>query len=225
MYIIFLAISIILSFLPFSDFLSKNIIKYKKYISIIIYVLCFVSFWFLLSNNHHNIHTTWELALSILWIILWLPILSKVFSLKIPKSLMIFRKELGILMWFLAIIHTILYFLSRKYISIFDSSFWIKNNYISYLAWWFFAIIITIILTITSNNFSIKKLWKNWKKLHRIVYILLFFTLLHVAFLKAWKWWNLNISNILITFIPFILYFVWKILEWKKIKIKMPFTK
>ncbi len=59
---------------------------------------------------------------------------------------------------------------------------------------------------------------KSWKILHRSVYAIMIFTLLHVAFLKMWKNWVMAIVE---TFIPFVLYTAWKIAEWKWVKINI----
>jgi sulfoxide reductase heme-binding subunit YedZ len=154
-----------------------------------------------------------------LWFLLILPILSKVFSIKIASRLMIFRKEIWILMWVMAFVHSIQYFIEPYSYMFWEIEFWWLNWNVTYLAWWFLGLIITIILTVTSNNFSIKKLWKSWKVLHRTVYILLIFSLLHVAFIKFSS--ENFLLELLITFIPFFLYFIWKILEWKWIKINL----
>lgn len=46
------------------------------------------------------------------------------------------------------------------------------------------ALIITTPLLLTSNNYTIKLLGKKWKTLHRTVYFVAIFTLLHVVLLE-----------------------------------------
>ncbi len=46
----------------------------------------------------------------------------------------------------------------------------------------FSALILTIPLAVTSNNFMIRRLKQNWKKLHQLVYLIAIFGLLHF-------WW------------------------------------
>ena len=58
---------------------------------------------------------TGERALDILWFLLFLPILARVFGLPIARMLMRYRKELGILMGMLAIVHSTLY-LAQPYL-------------------------------------------------------------------------------------------------------------
>jgi len=208
-----LIIITILSLLPFSEIIAKYIIKYRKYISKILYFLCFASFLFLIWEP--DIDDTWEYALELLWILLWLPILAKVFNLVLAKKIMMFRKEIWILMWVMALVHSLQYFMQDYNFWFWEKLFWVNPFWeITYLAWWFVALVITIILTITSNNYSIKNMWKYWKILHRTVYILLIFTLLHVALLEVWEDWMYAYVE---AFTPFVVYFGFKIVEWKGI--------
>ncbi len=216
MWFLFLFIISILSLFSVSNKIWEFIIKYRVYLSNILLILSFATLFLIFSP--FSIKESWENALSLLWIILWLPILSKVFWLSIAQKLMWFRKELWIWMWSMAFVHGAKYFLWDYSTAMWSMDFWFYNGTITYLAFGMIALILTIVLTITSNIFSMKMLWKKWKTLHRIVYFLLIFILLHVAFLKKWAHWNIAIIT---TFIPFIIYFVWKILEWKNIKLPL----
>jgi len=216
MYILFIVIIFILSAFSFSKNIGDFLVEKKRYISIFFYMLIFLSFFYLFSDDHHAIKETWEKSLDLLWFILWLPILANVFELYIAQKLMPYRKEIWLLMWILAIIHTLQYFLWDHITWFWEQWFWFYNWNINYLVFWFIATIITLILTITSNKFSMIILWTKWKIVHKTIYILLIFTLLHVAFMKINRWW---FSVILIEFIPFIIYFFFKILEWKNKKI------
>lgn len=202
-----LAILSILSLFKLWDKAWDLIIKNKNIISWIIYALCFASLLFLLKDDNHK---TWELSLWLLEVILLLPILSKVFKLSIPIRLMLFRKELWILMWVLAFIHSLQYFIKPWAYMFWEKWFWIFNWNITFLAFWFLWIIIAIILTVTSNNYSIKKLWKKWKLLHRLAYILLISVFIHVILLK-------NLEDLSLILLLIIIYFILKTLEWNKI--------
>ncbi|MDD2870435.1 MAG: ferric reductase-like transmembrane domain-containing protein [Candidatus Gracilibacteria bacterium] len=214
MYIPFLIIISILSFFSIGETISKWIIKHKKIVSETILILAFLSLFLILTP--FTIKESGEIAIGLLWIILWLPILSKVFLLNIPQKLMLFRKEIGIWMGMLSIVHTTLYFKVVSFNTLFSTDFWFLNGTITFLTWGMLAFVIAIILTFTSNNISMKLLGKKWKYLHRTAYLLLIFALLHVAFLKIS---NEGIIVFITTFIPFIIYFILKILEWKNIKI------
>lgn len=218
MYIAIIIIISILSLFSIWDKIWNFLIKNKKYVSLFLYILAVLSFFYLTDTTRHTMHESWEKALDLLWLILFLPILSKVFNFSLAKKLMIFRKELWILMWVLAFVHSLQYFISNWAFQFWELWFWIFAWTPTYLAYWFIALIISIVLTATSNNFFIKILWKNWKKLHRTVYILLIFTLLHVIFIKIWwKWW---VDVLLKNGIPLLIYIIWKTFEWKNIRLR-----
>lgn len=215
MILIFIIISFVFSKIKFLekklDFISDN----KSYISAFFYSLSILSFLFLANEN--TIKETWNIAMQLLRIILFLPILAKVFDLSFAKKMMIFRKEIGILMWIMAIVHSAQYFIWDMSLWFWEIEFWIDSGWITYLWYWFIATFIAIILTITSNTYSQKLLWKKWKILHRSVYILLIFTLLHIILVKISKHW----TEVLFETIPLlILYIFWKFLEYKKYTFK-----
>ena len=58
------------------------------------------------------IELTGAIALALLWLVLFIPILSKVFGIELFTVLMGLRKELGILMGMLAIVHSAIYFVA-----------------------------------------------------------------------------------------------------------------
>jgi DMSO/TMAO reductase YedYZ heme-binding membrane subunit len=67
------------------------------------------------------------------------------------------RKEIGIFMGTLALVHAFTYLYPNPD-KILESYFWIKNGFISFTAFGFFALILTTLLLITSNNWAIRKL-------------------------------------------------------------------
>lgn len=82
----------------------ENIIrKYQKYIGYFLIFLSFLSLGFLLNPN--STKNSGEKALLVLWVILWIPIFSRVFGIELAKTLLPLRKELGILMGTLAFVH------------------------------------------------------------------------------------------------------------------------
>jgi len=218
MYIPLVILISILSFFSIWEKIWSFLIYNKKYVSLFLYFLTFSSLFYLGDNSSHSIHSTWERTYDLLMLILFIPILAKVFNFSLAKKLMVFRKELWILMWVLALVHWIQYFLSKDSYQFWESWFWTTDWWINYLAYWFMALFITLILTITSNNFSLKKLWKYWKKIHRFVYVLLFFAFLHVFYFIYWT--DEFISKLLKYWIPLWIYIVMKILEWNNIKLR-----
>lgn len=187
--------------LPLETFLQK----YRKYIGYFILFLTFCSLYYMLDER--SVKESGEKALLILWIILWIPIVSRVIGLKFATHLLPLRKELGILMGVLALVHSSRFLISNPDY-IWTADFWYFDWQINYLAFWFFAILLTFPLLLTSNLYSMKRMGKWWKRLHRCAYFIAIFTIIHVVLLK----WSIHLefSPILI----FIAYSVGKILEW-----------
>jgi sulfoxide reductase heme-binding subunit YedZ len=126
----------------------------------------------------------WEFAWRFLILLLFIRPIRDIFpEYKILSQAVRLRKELGIISGVFAIAHTVWYFLVNglPVTFIFDSIMWDPRWY---LWWWMFAFIISLILTWTSNIFSIKKLWKKWKLIQRLSYFMLLFTAVHVALVK-----------------------------------------
>ncbi len=199
--------------------LENLIRKYQRYIK---YVLIFLSFGILpLVLFPSFVKAIGEQARNVLLIILFLPIFSRVFWLKIASNLMWFRKELGILMWCLAFVHGWGYIFEYPQ-TILDTSFWWQDGRVSYLWAWFIALSLTVPLILTSNKLAIKKLGRHWKSLHRLAYAIVIFTILHIILISWYKdpstLWYKNI-DILIQLSLLTIYFAGKTLEWKWIHI------
>jgi methionine sulfoxide reductase heme-binding subunit len=126
-----------------------------------------------------------EFAGNILIAILFLSPLATITGIPFLRIVMGFRREAGILMAYLAMVHGVGYFLDPIY---FDASI------LPYLGSDFFAmdpqllfgitgIILTFPLLLTSNAFALKKLGgKNWKRLHMLVYPMFVFVVAHRFF-------------------------------------------
>ena len=190
----------------FLEPIESLIYKYRKYIWYLFIFSSFLSLFLIFFPN--TVKLTGEQALNFLWFLLFLPIFSKVLGLWIAKKMMPLRKEIGIFMGTLALVHAFTYLYPNPD-KILESYFWIKNGFISFTAFGFFALILTTLLLITSNNWAIRKLWRNWKRLHRLAYGIIILTVIHVVLLKLSR--ELEIGPILILS----LYFIWKTLEWK----------
>lgn len=204
MHILFITLILVLSFTSYGTRVEQFLGKNFKLLSRIILFLAFASIGFLFTPD--MLKDTGERAMDILWFLLFLPILAKVLTLPIAKTIMRYRKEIGILMGMLAVVHSTLY-LTDTYTTIlpWDIQFWIDNGRISYLWVGMVATFFTFLLLITSNITSMKFLGRKWKMLHRTVYIVILLTVLHVILLK----W-IDIGNILLL----IIYFTGKWLEW-----------
>ena len=126
------------------------------------------------------------------------------FKIKIPITFIItrFRRHFGILVFILAFSHSLyVYFLPQlavnKNILIFPRFLFIQFG--------FFALILLFPLFLTSNNFSQYILKKWWKKLHRIIYLILWLVFGHVA-LQRFSFWSVWIGIIAVIEVASLVY-------------------
>ncbi|MBE9034180.1 ferric reductase-like transmembrane domain-containing protein [aff. Roholtiella sp. LEGE 12411] len=91
----------------------------------------------------------------------------------IPQFLLKYRRFIGIIAFFFAFGHTFLLVRKRNLDFLDLKTFWIYIQGITTLT-------IFTILALTSNNWSIKKLKKNWKKLHQLTYFAMFLLTWHI---------------------------------------------
>ncbi|NEO56106.1 MAG: iron reductase [Okeania sp. SIO3B5] len=101
---------------------------------------------------------------------------------ELPKFLLKYRREIGVIAFLFALGHGVL-LLSKRNFDIFDSQTY------SIYATGVVTLIIFTLLAITSNNWSIKKMKKNWKKLHQLTYFAMFILVWHVIY-TMWGHWS-----------------------------------
>lgn len=99
----------------------------------------------------------------------------------IPQWLLKRRRIIGIIAFFLALAHGYLLVKKRQLDFLDPKTFWIYLQGIS-------TFTIFTILAITSNNWSVKKLKKNWKQLHKLTYLAMFLLTWHVGDKMAGHW-------------------------------------
>lgn len=174
------------------------IMKYLKYIKFFILILWVLSIYIFLEPWIYK--ELWDISWKLLIIVLFIRPLRDIFpNFKLFSYILIFRRELWIITWLYAIMHWIWYFLDKKYWldMLLDSYLWdFWNN----TSWWLLALIVSIPLLLTSNLFSLKKLWKYWKTLHRLSYIMFLLVAIHIAIISNWEK-AIAISIIVITYI------------------------
>ena len=205
-----LIISIILSLTPWSPTIEKFLLMKRKYISLFFLVISALSL--LLIFDQTWVKDSWEQTIATLWFLLFLPICARVFSLGIPAKWMMYRKEIGILMGTLALVHSSQYFLwTWGFTQIFGRDFWIMDGSFRFLGAWFIALVISTLLLMTSNGWAVNIMWmKYWKLLHRSVYVLVLFAVIHVVLL-TWEMTGFIILGV---------YLIGKILEWRWIVLR-----
>ncbi|MEM1312775.1 MAG: ferric reductase-like transmembrane domain-containing protein [Patescibacteria group bacterium] len=111
------------------------------------------------------------------------------------------RREIGVSAFILALIHGVLIGVTRN-LNFFDPAVIIK--YIQgVLSFGIFTI-----LAVTSNDYSVHKLKRNWKKIHSLTYLVIYILIWHVLD-KMWgKWSVFTYISLLLLFliVPFMLY-------------------
>lgn len=123
-----------------------------------------------------------DMALKVLILILFLSPLASVTRMPLLRVAMGFRRELGILMAYLAMVHGIGYvadpaFLEFSVTPYLPGDIWsIEPFLLSGMA----ALLLVFPLLLTSNTFMLRKLGgARWKRLHRLVYPLFVLVVLH----------------------------------------------
>ena len=100
---------------------------------------------------------------------------------KAIKLLAKYRREVGLISFFFASIH------STITISHLNIDFLALETYTSYYSGIGTLIIFTL-LAITSNRFSIRRLKRAWKILHKFTYVAMFLLLIHIWNLMLGQW-------------------------------------
>ena len=100
---------------------------------------------------------------------------------KAIKLLAKYRREVGLISFFFASIH------SAITISHLNIDFLALETYTSYYSGIGTLIIFTL-LAITSNRFSIRRLKRAWKILHKFTYVAMFLLLIHIWNLMLGQW-------------------------------------
>lgn len=102
---------------------------------------------------------------------------------EIPKYLLKNRRVIGILSFILAVFHGYILVMKRDF-DFFDlKTSWVYIQGVS-------TFIVFTLLAITSNDWSVKRLKKNWKRLHNLTYLALFMLTWHVwdKMSGHWSW-------------------------------------
>ena len=108
------------------------------------------------------------------------------------------RRDIGIATFVYAAAHTSVYLAKQGSLQkILDASLAAEI----WTAW--IALLVLLLLAITSNNYSVRRLRQRWKTLHRWVYLGAFFTFAHwllAAFNPAPAYWHLALLAALVLF-------------------------
>lgn len=150
---------------------------------------------------------------NLLIFILFLSPLSKIFRMRFLQQLMGLRRELGIMFGYLVIVHGVGYLtdplLSPYFLQQVNSTTlgWAERP----LLFGFIAFILTLPLLFTSNNLANRLLGgRNWKLLHRTVYLMALFAVTHRFMMKGFTPIALVEMIILVTTYIFAKLLVWR---------------
>ena len=97
-----------------------------------------------------------------------------------------YRKEIGLMGFLFALVHIVIsyFFLSDK----FQSTWFIENR--TSIIFGVLSLIILVIVSLVSNNYSIKKLgYKKWIFIQRLAYLAFIFAAFHIIFLGKIPGW------------------------------------
>jgi len=100
---------------------------------------------------------------------------------KIIVKLLQKRRQLGIVTFLISLGHAGLFIVNRQ------RDFYNWKNYPTYINGIAILFIFTL-LAVTSNNWSVKKMKKNWRYLHKLTYVALFLLLWHVDEKMSGHW-------------------------------------
>ena len=125
---------------------------------------------------------------------------------EMPKWLLKNRRIIGILAFFLALGHGFLLVKKRDFDFFDPSTYWI---YIQGVV----TFIIFTLLAITSNDWSVKRLKKNWKRLHTLTYLAMFLLAWHVWDKMSGHWSHLTPIGLVATVAITILFLIRRWIE------------
>lgn len=190
-----------------SAFLARHLFAVKRGLLIVAHLSLFGFFFPELRRDFG------ETAAHVLLVILFLSPLSKIFRTRLLLQMMSLRRELGILMAYLATVHGLGYLIvDPKFFETFFAPYLFGNvlgiepAFLLGAA----AYALTLPLLLTSNNLATKYLGSNWKRLHRIVYAVFAFAVLHRMLIKG-----ADASAIIQSVILVSSYVLAKIVAWK----------
>jgi sulfoxide reductase heme-binding subunit YedZ len=165
-----------------SDFLARHLLSVKRTLLIAAHLSLF---GFLFPDLRKDFG---EMAANVLLVILFLSPLSRIFRMRLLAQMMGIRREIGILMAYLATVHGMGYILDPAWFSILIEPYW-RTDFLSIeprLLFGMLAYLLTIPLLLTSNDLALRFLGgKRWKMLHRLVYGLFFAAIFHRLLTKS----------------------------------------
>jgi sulfoxide reductase heme-binding subunit YedZ len=150
------------------------------------------------------------LSLLLTIFVLTIPILVRVKNTKVTRYLLSERRWIGIYVFVFAAIHV---FLVYNFFFGWDFKKVLNHPNRLYLSMGTVAFIIFALMAATSNNYSVKKLGKNWKRIHLLIYAALALIIIHsfnigLVYLK--NIWVKALILLIVLAIITVKFFMWK---------------
>ncbi len=183
--------------------------KFRNILQIFCYYIIpiILSIHFIINPDRKFLNVIGWISIIIVCFILFIKPIAMITQYKHFKRFLLYRRELGILSFWLALYHSLGYLYFFKMYKLL-----ISNNLASYSYFGIPAFLIMFILGITSNKISMKLLKTKWKKVQYLAYGALILTMFHIELVKY--------QTFHFSFIISALFVILKYLEYKKIRIK-----
>jgi methionine sulfoxide reductase heme-binding subunit len=155
-----------------------------------------------------------EAALILLAGVLFLSPISKILRTRFLLQLMGLRRELGILMGYLATVHVVGFLIDPDWFNFLITPYWPGDLFSMDIRYQlgFAAYFLTLPLLLTSNAWMNRLLGgKNWKRLHRLVYPLFALALFHKFFRPG----DMQMEDAIVPALVFAGYLSVKLLAWR----------
>jgi len=124
------------------------------------------------NKTNYFISSTGYLALIYLTVVLFIPLLKF-------KSVLLNARSIGLASFYFSLLHFLIYIIDNNIdLTILTDDFIYRN----YILSGYIALLLFIPMYLTSFNF-IKEKIPNWKKIHKIIYIIYLTSLLHIYFI------------------------------------------
>ena len=159
---------------------------------IIVFILCLMPIyevlWYSITGRFGD-YPSWEIigitgeaALIFLLITLSVTPIRRKFGW---NALLKYRRMFGLFAFFYATAHFFVYIWQEDNFIIHE--FLLDTINLPYITVGFLAWLLLIPLAVTANNKSIKRIGKNWKRIHSMIYVITFLSVLHYLLVRLWN--------------------------------------
>jgi len=180
--------------------------KFRKIFQILVYYVTPITLlvFSFITKDSHFFAELGNYSLYLLSAILFVKPIAAISKINFFWDIVSYRRELGILTFWLFLFHSAgLVYLYKFY----EPSAW--SNLSGSIYWGLVGGLGMTILAITANNYAVRLLRRNWKRLHYLAYFVLLTAFIHTALIRD--------EYVLFT-VVFAIFFVLKVIEFSKLK-------